>query len=90
MKPAANDNLESMVIPTDFPTANPIFQTDNEVQRSLWRECEQKFAERPEQQLLTKLCPNAGFSKNIEKGQFFITLDGDALDDMKGSCRENT
>ena len=26
-EPAANENLESMVIPTEFPTANPISQT---------------------------------------------------------------
>ena len=39
---------------------------------------------------LTRLCSAASFLKNIEKGQFFITLDADALDDMKGSCREWT
>ena len=42
---------------------------------------EQKFAELFEQQKLTKLC---------EKGQLFIPLDDEALDDMKGSCREYT
>ena len=57
------------------------------VQGNLLREYEQKFAELPEQQKLTKLCSNACFSTNIEKGQLFITLedDDDALDDMKGS-----
>ena len=54
------------------------------------REYEQKFAELPEQQTLTKLCSSAGLSKNIEKGQFFITLDVDAPEDMKGSYREYT
>ena len=44
----------------------------------------------PEQEKLTKLCSNAGFSKNIEKGQFFITLDDDTLDKLMGSCREYT
>ena len=53
-------------------------------------EYEQKFAELPEQQKLTKLCSNAGFSKNMGKGQFFITLDEDGPDDMKTSCREYT
>ena len=66
-KPAANDNLEPMVIPTEFPAANPISQTDAKVQRKLLREHEQKFAELPEQQKLTKLCSNASFSKNIER-----------------------
>ena len=60
-KPATNENLESMVIPTEFPTADPISQTDAEVQRKLLREYEQKFEELPEQQKLTKLCSNAGF-----------------------------
>ena len=89
-KPAANENLESMVIPTEFLTANPISQTCEEVQRKLLREYEQKCAELPEQQKLTKLCSNAGLSKNIDKGQFFITLDGEGLADMKPSCREYT
>ena len=91
VKPAANDTLESMIIPTEFPTANPISQTDADVQGNLLREYEQKFAELPEQEKLIKLCSNAGFSKNIEKGQFFVTLDDDdALDDLKGACREYT
>ena len=80
-----------MVMPTEFRTADPISQTAAEVQGNLLRECVQKFAELPEQQKLTKLCSNAVFSKNIEKGQFFITLDDDgARDEMKGSCREYT
>ena len=79
-----------MVIPTEFLAAYPISQTDAEVQGNLLREHEQKFAELLEQQKLTKLCCNNGFSKNIEKGQFFIIFDDDALDDMKGSCREYT
>ena len=79
-----------MVSPTEFSTTNPISQIDAEAQRKLLREYEQKFAELLEQQKLTKLCSGAGFSKNIEKGQFSITLDDDALDDLKGSCREYT
>ena len=50
-----------MVMPTEFPTANPVSQTDAEVQGKLLREYEQKFAELHEQQKLTKLCSNAGF-----------------------------
>ena len=45
-----NENLESMVIPTEFPTANITSQTDPDVQGNLLREYEQKFAELPEQQ----------------------------------------
>ena len=63
-----------MVMPTEFLIANPISQTDAEVQGKLLREHEQKFEEIPEQQKLTKLCSNAGFSKKIDKGQFLMTL----------------
>ena len=71
-----------MVLSTNFFTATPISQTNAEVQGNLLREHEQKFAELPEQQKLTKLCSSAGFSKNIEKGQFFITFDDEALDKL--------
>ena len=71
-KPAANENWESMVVPTEFPHANTISQTDLSVQGNSLREYEQKFAELPDQEKLTKLCSNAGFLKDIGKGQFFI------------------
>ena len=74
-KPAANENWESMVVPTEFPHANTISQTDMSLQGNLLREYEQKFAELPEDQKLTKLCSDAGFLKDIGKGQFFITLE---------------
>ena len=80
-----------MVIPTELPTANTISQTDAEVQGNLLSEYEQKFAELLEQQKFTKLCPNAGFSKNIEKGQFFITHDEEGgRDEMKNVFRDYT
>ena len=74
-KPAANENLKTMVIPTELPTAHPISQTDADVQGNLLREDEQKFAELLEQQKLIKPCSNGGFLKNIDKGQSFITFD---------------
>ena len=40
---AARENLESMVLPTEFPTGNHISQTDAEVQGNLLRECERNF-----------------------------------------------
>ena len=76
-----------MLIPTQFPITDPVSQIDAEVQRKLLREYEQKFAE---QQKLTKLCSNAVFLKNIDKGQLFITLGEEGSDDMKTSCREYT
>ena len=54
-KPAANENLGTMVIPTEFPAANTISQTDVDVQENLLRQYEQKFAELFEQQKLTML-----------------------------------
>ena len=94
-RPGAPEDLESMVIPTECPRANQIRQTDAEVHGNWLREYEQKFVDLPKQEKLTKLCSNAGFSKNIEKGQLLITLDDDTLDDdtldeMMGSCREYT
>ena len=76
-------------MPTEFPT-QLFLRLGAEVQRRLLREYEQKFAELPEQQKLTKLCSNACFSKNIDKGQFSITLDEEGPDDVKTSCREYT
>ena len=84
-KPAANENLESMEIPTELPTADP--QTIAELQGNLLQDYEHKFEQLPEVQKLSKLCSDAGL-KIVDKGQFFITLDDDALDDMKGSCRK--
>ena len=84
-EPAANENLESKSL-----AANPISQTDAEEQGNLLREYEQQFAELPGQQKLTKLCSHAGFPKNIDKGQFFITLDEEGPDHTKTSCREYT
>ena len=66
-KHAENENWESMVVPSEFPNANAISKTDMSVHGSLLRDYEQKFAELPEDQKLTKLCSDAGFSKDIEK-----------------------
>ena len=83
-KLAANEDLESLEIPTGLPIADP---HTNALQGNLLRENERKFAELPEDQKLTKLCSDAG-SKIVEKGQFFITLDEEGPDEMKNLCRE--
>ena len=56
-KPRATGNLESMVIPSQLPTADPIAQTDAEVQGNSLREDEQNFSKLPEQQKLTNSAP---------------------------------
>ena len=89
-KPGATGNLESTVIPTEFPTADPIAQTNAQVRGNLLREYEQTSAELHEPQELTKLCSDASVLKNIGKVQFFITFDEEGPGDMKGSCREYT
>ena len=77
------------MVPAEVPDANAVSQTDMSVQGNLVREYEQKFAELPEYQKLTKLCSDAGFLKDIGKGQFFITLEEEGPDDMQTSCREH-
>ena len=86
-KPAANEILGSMVIPTEFLIANTISQTDADVQGNLLREYEQKFAEHPEQQQLTKVCSNAGFSKILAEDNSSLHL---MKKDLNTSCREYT
>ena len=90
-KQAEGEVWKSMVVPDRItPNANAISQTDLSAQVNLLREYEQKFAELPDDQKLSKLCSDAGFLKEIGKGQFFITLDQEVFDEMKTLCREYT
>ena len=87
-KPAANEDLESMEIPTELPIADP--HTNAELQGNLLQEYEHKFEQLPEDQKLSNLCCDAGLNI-VEKGQFFITLDEEeGPDEMKNPCREYT
>ena len=72
-----------MVVPAELPNPNTISHSNVDVHGNLLREYEQKFAQLPEHQKLTKLCSDAGFLKNIGKGQFFITLEEESPDDMQ-------
>ena len=77
-KPDANEYLESMVIRTEFPIADP--HTIAELQGNLLQDYE-KFS---------KLCSDAGL-KIVEKGQFFLTVDEEeGPDEMKNRWRECT
>ena len=87
---AENENWESMVVPTELPNASAISQIEISVQGNLLRDHQQKFAELPEDEKLTKLCSDAGFMKNFGKGQFFFTLGEEEPDDMQTLCREYT
>ena len=87
-KLAANEDSESMEIPTELPVADP--HTNAESQGNLLQDCEHEFEQLLEDQKLSKLCCDAGL-KIVEKGQFFITLDEEeGPDEMKNSCREYT
>ena len=89
-KHAENENQESVVVPSEFPNANAISQTDMSVQGNLLRDYEQKFEELAEDQKLTKLCFDAGL-KIFDKGQFLIKLDTEeGPNDMEHLCREYT
>ena len=90
VKPGADENLGTMLVPPEASTENEISQTHARVQGNLLREYEQRFADLIEHANLSKLCSNSGFSKKIVKGQIFITLDDDILDSLKGSCRSCT
>ena len=67
---------ESLVIPTEIPNTDAISQSSTSLaQWDLLQEYERKFAELLDDQKLLKLCSDAGFSDEIEKGQLFITIE---------------
>ena len=87
-KLAANEDLESMEIPTELPVANP--HTSAELRGNVLQDCEHIFEQLPEGQKLSKLCRDAGL-KIVETGHFFMTLEEEeGPDEMKNLCREYT
>ena len=88
-KPVALDNPVTVVMPPEVSTTDQISPTDARAQGNLLRECEQKFANLPEQFQLTKLCSDAGLAKTVAKGQYFTTLDDTKLDRLESTpCLE--
>ena len=49
-RPGATEDLESLAIPTEFPTTDQIPQTDADVQGNLLRGCDSNFDDLPEQE----------------------------------------
>ena len=56
---AANEDSESMQIPTELPIADP--HTNAESQGKVLQDCEHKFEQHLKDQKLSKLCCDAGF-----------------------------
>ena len=77
-----------MVFQTEFPTANQILQTDAEVQRNLWREYEQTFADLLEREIYQTLLPMLVSQRILTKYNSSLHLM--RKDAMKTSCREYT
>ena len=81
---------ESLEIPTEIPIVNAISQSStSSAQGDLLQEYERKFAELPDDQKLSKPCSDAGFLKEIGKGQFFIGIE-EGPEVMLTACREYT
>ena len=85
---AAQDPLETVEIPTEPPAPNP--RTDEHAHGNLLQEYEQQFEQQSDAQKLSKLCSNAGSKKNVERGQYFITLATEGPSGMVHLCREYT
>ena len=78
------------MIPTEIANANATSQSSTSLaQGNLLQEYFKKFAECPDDQKLSKLCKDAGFLKEIENGQFFITIE-EGSEVMQTACREYT
>ena len=89
-KPVAQNNSETVVMPTELSTTNKTRRTDDKMQGNMLHDYEQKFANLPDHLQLVKLCSNVGMTKTVAKGQHFTTLDDAELDKLGGSCREYT
>ena len=74
----------------NFPMKTPSLRLDLLAQGNLLQECERKFVELLDNQKLPKLCSDAGFIKEIGKGQFFITLEEEGPEDADGMWRAHT
>ena len=85
---------ESLVIPTESANASTTSQSSTSLtQGKLLQVYFKKFAELLDDQKLSKRCSDAGFLKEIKKGQFFITIkEGSEVmqDSMSRICEQHT
>ena len=89
-QPVAQNNSETMVLPTELSITNKTLRTNETVQGNLPHDFERKFSNLPDHLQLIKLCSNVGITKTLAKGQYLTTLDDAELDKLGGSCREYT
>ena len=81
-KLVAQNDLETMVTPSELSTINSASSTNEKAHSNLLRECVQKITILPDHSQLTKLCSNASLAKT-GKGQYFTTTDETELDIWK-------
>ena len=68
-KLVAQNNSETMVMPTELSTTNKTPRTNETAQGDLLHDYEQKFANLPDHLQLIKLCSNVGITKTVARGQ---------------------
>ena len=83
-KPVAQNNSETMVMPTELSTTNKTLRTNENVQGNFLHNCEQKSANLPHHLQLIKLCSNVGITKTAARRQLFTTLNDVELDKLGG------
>ena len=88
-KLVAQNNLETMVMPTEVSTTNKTPWTNEKVQGNLLHAYERKFANLPDHLQLIKLCSNASIAKIVAKSMYFTILDDAELDKL-GAHVEST
>ena len=79
----AQNNLETMVMPTELSTTNKTPRTNEKVRRNLLHHYERKLANLPDHLQMIKLCSKVVITKTVEKGQYFTTLDDAELDKLE-------
>ena len=78
------------LFPTELMTINFSPRTDENAQRNLLINYEQKFSNLPYHLQWTKQCSNVRITKTSAKGNYFTTVDDAELEHLGDSCRENT
>ena len=80
----AEDNSETVVMPTDLSTTNETLRTNETLQGNLLHDYKRKFANLPGHFQLIKLCSNAGIVKTAAAGQYFMNIDDAELEKLGG------